>query len=124
MVPGVGNDLDPPTTPHGPFDGLSVADGAPIEVAIEFGVGGGPPLAHGNGELGNPGDPVVDRARRHAQQPGELVEAGASPAVLARLCAQVRTEQRGTSASRHHHRWERATKGGVNAAEVALFFMV
>jgi hypothetical protein len=96
MVAGEGNDLDPAATAHGPLDGLVKADRAAVEQAIELGVGHGTALAHGGGEFGDAGDPVVDRARRHAQQTRKLREAGAPPTMVARPSAQFGAVERGT----------------------------
>jgi hypothetical protein len=84
MLPGTGNGRGLAATQHDAFDLLFVADGALVKNLIKLGGGRGTTLAHGGGEFGDPGNPVVDRARRHAQHTGKRVGGGAPPAVIAR----------------------------------------
>jgi len=73
---------------HGTLNLAVIADGALVESSRHAGVGHRAALEHGGGELGNARDPVVDGARRHIEEAGELLVGGAEQAVVAGQLAE------------------------------------
>jgi hypothetical protein len=65
-----------------------IADRALVERVRHAAVGHSAALEHGSGELGNARDPVVDGARRHVEETGELRVGGAEQAIVARQLAE------------------------------------
>jgi hypothetical protein len=72
------------------FFGLVVVAGDACEQRFDHdGIGDVAALLHGLGEPGVTGDPVVDGARRHAEEFGQSVVGDAEPAVTVRQLAKV-----------------------------------
>src|SRR5258708_33632076 len=78
-----------------------VADGAGVEAARHPGVGDDPPVLHSCFEFGMAGDPVVDGARRYADELGQLVVDGAEQAVVMCQLAKVGGVAGGTAYGAH-----------------------
>jgi hypothetical protein len=78
-----------------------IADRALVEPPCDHGVGQRAALAHRHREFRQMGDPVVDRARRHGEEAGELVVGRAEQAIVARKLAVLGLEVGGMSGGSH-----------------------
>lgn len=67
---------------HGALDLVAVTHRAGEQAARDPGIGEVAPLAQCRRELGNGGDPVVDRAPGDAEEAGQLLGGGAQQAVI------------------------------------------
>jgi hypothetical protein len=67
---------------HGTLNLAVIADRALVEASRHTGIGHRPALEHGGGEFGNARNPVIDGARRHIEEAGELHVGGAEQAVI------------------------------------------
>ncbi len=86
---------------HGALDLAVIADRALVAASRHPGVGHRPALEHGGGELGNARDPVVDGARRHIEEAGELLVGRAEQAVVGGQLAEFGAVAGGTADGVH-----------------------
>src|SRR6185436_9255828 len=78
-----------------------IADRALVEASRHTGVGHRPAFEHGRGELGNARDPVVDGARCHIEETGQLLVGGAEQTVVAGQLAEFGSITGGTADGVH-----------------------